>query len=70
MNHRGTLRSCRRRDSGSLWLAIFGFFPLPIWELELGTYWVFAGFESEPFSLLNTCLRVHGSWGLVLSEVL
>ncbi len=43
----------------------FGFFPLPIWELELGTYWVFAGLESEPFSLLNTCLRVRGSYGLI-----
>ncbi len=28
--------------------------PAPIWELELGTYWVFAGLESEPPSLLNT----------------
>jgi len=30
------------------WLAIFGFLPLPIWELELGTSWVFEGLESEP----------------------
>ncbi len=34
-------------------LAIFGFFPLPIRELKLGTYWMFAGLESEPFPLLN-----------------
>ncbi len=36
-----------------MWLVISEFFPLLIRELELGTYWVFAGLESEPFFLLN-----------------
>ena len=38
----------------TLWLVISGFSQLRIEELELGTYRVFAGLESEPFSLLNT----------------
>jgi len=48
----GVARSESEGEDG--WLVISGFFPLPIWELVLGNYWVFAGLGSEPFSLLNT----------------
>jgi len=42
---------CRRV---SLWLATSRSSQHRVEQLELGTYWVFAGLESEPFPLLNT----------------
>jgi len=44
----------RNADDEPQWLVISGFSALRIEESELGTDSVFAGVESEPFSLLNT----------------